>query len=1075
MTDMRKTVEIILVLAILFVPAGFIGAQETLTVKGTVSDASGNPVCGAGIFVSGTTLGVVSDLDGIYQISGVSPDASLTVTCLGYQEIILALNGRAEVNVVLQEESMNLDEVMVVAYGTAKKESFTGSAAVVRSEDIQNRVTGNLTKSLDGALAGVQVTSGGGQPGEDARILVRGTGSINASAQPLYVVDGVPYDGTISSINPADIESITVLKDASAGALYGARGANGVVVITTRKGEKDKVNIHYKGNAGISSRALSRYDLLDMDEFVEITYEAIRNSAQYGKGMDFEAASAYAASNLGTTLGGIKNPEYYNPYKNHLWSDLIDQSSGKIKQDAKKSWDGGKGGADSWMDNITDNSAFRTEHVLSVSGGGEKSDYLMSAGYYNEKGTLRSTDFTRFTGRISGNVQAREWLKIGMNANFARSKAHFLEAEGSEASNVWYTAQFMGPIYPLYLKDIAGNNVLNENGGLLYEYGDENDNGYANRINAQGFNSLGELKESPSGYIRNALSGRCNATLGTSDKSSPIYGLSGTINFGFDFNDYARTSVKDKYHGNMASQGGSVGKLNTKIFSYTVNGLLNFNRDYGKHSINALAGGEYYRYCYNHTQAVKSGIVSGIAELAPAVTTMTNTSYSDNYAITSVLARINYGYADKYYADASFRADGSSRFSPEHRWGTFWSVGASWRISQEDFMSGASGWLSNLTLKTSYGVQGNDNLGSYYAWQGLFDYGWDNGSRAGAFASTIENRDVTWEKNGNFNTGVEAALMSGRIHVSAEYYSRKTWDMLLNNPLAVSSGFTGYDDNVGSMRNRGMELSLSYVVFDNKSFHWDATLLTALNRNKVLELTGNQSSIKDGILVIEEGRPIYTFYMPKSAGVAPATGKQLYWSYYKYEVSESGSIMPARCDEYITDDTTLANLSKYYYGSRQALFSGSLSSRFVFFGSLDMSFLLSYSVGGKIHDSLYDDSMNVAFAGSNWHHNILRRWQKPGDVTDIPRVEIASGRVCVGEDLIDASYLSFKNVTIGYTLPASVLAKAKINTLRFYVTADNVFLISHLDGMDPQYNFTGTVSYTYTPSRVIVAGLEINF
>lgn len=1067
--------KILLALAIFFMPFIFAGAQNNLKITGHISDAAGNPVCGAGVFIAGTKAGTVSDLDGNYEISNVPSDSKLSCLCLGYQEASVDVNGRTKIDIVLQENSMYLDEVMVVAYGTAKKESFTGSASVVKADDIRNRVTGNVTKSLEGSIAGVQMTSGGGQPGEDAKLLVRGAGSINASALPLYVVDGVPYDGAISSINPADIESVTVLKDASAGALYGARGANGVVVITTKKGDKEKANIYYKGNAGISSRALKRYDLLDMDEFVEITYEALRNAAQYGKGMDFEAASSYAAANLGTTLGGIKNPEYYNPYKNYAWSDLIDRSTGKIKSDATAAWNAGRKGSDNWMDNVSDNSAFRNEHIFSISGGSEKADYLMSVGYYDEKGTLIGTDFTRYTGRIGGNVQAREWLKVGMNANFARSKSQLQDASGSETSNVWYTAQFIGPIYPLYLKDMDGNNVLDENGGIQYEYGDEDDNGYANRVNAQGFNSLAELKNNPTSYIRNALSGRGYVTFGTTDESSPIYGLTGTANFGFDFNDFAKTAVKDKYHGNMASQGGSVSKTNTRIFSYTANALLNYNRAFGSHSVNLLAGAEYYRYNFNYALGEKSGIVDGIAELSPAVTTMTNTSYSEDYAITSALARVNYGYAGRYYFDASFRADGSSRFSPEHRCGIFWSVGASWRISQEQFMAGTSSWLNNLTLKASYGVQGNDNLGSYYAWQGLFDYGWNNGSRAGALASSIENREVTWEKNGNFNTGIEAAFLSGKLHTTIEFYSRKTRDMLLNNPIAISSGFKGYDDNVGSMVNRGLESTVTYTVFDNKNFHWDATLLTSLNRNRVQSLTSSQSSIKDNIVVIEEGKPIYTFYLPKSAGVSAATGEQLYWAYYKYAVSESGAVVPVKCDPYVTDDTQLAALSKYYYGSRQALFSGSFSSRFVFLGSIDLSFMLSYSVGGKIYDSLYNDSMNVTFAGNNWHRNVLRRWQKPGDVTDVPRVEIASGRLGCGEDLIDASYLALKNITLGYTFPSAIMSRTKIEKLRVFLTGDNLFLFSHLDGMDPQYNFTGTTSYTYTPSRVIVAGLEINF
>ncbi len=1046
-------------------------AQQTITVTGKVVDKEGLPVIGAGVFVNGTTNRAVSDFDGQYKLDNVPVDAVITAINLGYEELQLSVEGRSSIDFVLQEEALVLDDVMVVAYGTAKKESFTGSASVVKGNDLEKRPVGNLTKSFEGTVAGVQVTSGGGQPGEGASIMVRGVGSVNASSSPLYVVDGVPYDGAISSINPADIETMTVLKDASAGALYGARGANGVIVITTKKGSSDRVNINYKGNFGIASRALPRYDLVGMSDYIELTYEALFNSARYSesKGMDDESAAAYAASHLAETIGGLKNPEYYNPYKNYTWDTLIDSETGKIKSDAKAAWD------ENWMDEISNNKAFRTEHILSVSGGTEKTSYLYSLGYYKENGTLQNTDFDRITGRISGDVQATDWFKLGMSANLAHSVSDFQNASGSQVSNVWYTAQFMAPVYPVYLKDMEGNNVLDENGNLQYEYGSVADNGYANRITAQGFNSKAELYNNKAYYNRNSLSARTFAKFGTTRKDSPLHGLDFTVNFGTDFTDYGATGVNDKYHGNAASQGGSVTKTNSRTLSYTLNELLTWQKTFGEHSLNLLAGHEYYRYTYNYASGSKSGIVDGIDELGSAVTTLSNNSYSSNYAIESVLARANYGYADKYYFDASWRTDGSSRFYKDNRWGNFWSVGASWRVSNEDFMAGTSSWLNNLTAKISYGVQGNDNLGSYYAWQGLFSYGWSNGTRPGATATSLENRLVTWEKNGNLNTGIEATLFGGRLSTTIEYYNRYTRDMLLNNPLAISSGFTGYDDNVGAMLNQGLEATFRGVLLERDNFHWDATAMFSLNRNKVKALTSTQDVINYGSMVIEVGKPIYTFYMSRSAGVSPETGKQLYYAYYQYAVDESGALVTERCPEYVTDNVGLASLSKYYYGSRQALFSGSFASNFVVFKNFDFSFLTTYSVGGKILDGLYQSAMNVTYAGNNWHRNKLRRWQKSGDITDVPMVEIGGNYASVGEDLIDASYFAIKNITLGYTIPSKALSRAQIKSLRVFFTADNIALFSHLDGMDPQYNFAGTVSYSYSPSKVFALGLDINF
>ena len=1070
-TNKMKIKQILLSLAFVLLSGAIASAQQTISVSGRVVDKDGMPVISAGVFVKGTTNGTVTDFDGNYTLSGVPVDAVLTATNLGYAESEQAVNGRAAVDFVLMDESVVLDDVIVVAYGTAKKESFTGSASVVKGEELGKRPVGNLTKSFEGAVAGVQVTSGGGQPGEGASIMVRGVGSVNASSTPLYVVDGVPYDGAISSINPADIETMTVLKDASAGALYGARGANGVIVITTKKGSSDKVNISYKGNFGIATRALPRYDLVGMDEYVELTYESLYNSVRYADSgaMDHESASAYAASHLAETIGGLKNPEYYNPYKNYTWDTLIDRSTGKVKSDAQAAWN------ENWMDEISNNKAFRTEHILSVSGGTEKTSYLYSMGYYKENGTLQNTDFDRFTGRMSGDVQATDWFKLGMSANLAHSVSDFQDASGSSTSNVWYTAQFMAPVYPVYLKDMDGNNVLDGNGNLQYEYGSVDDNGYANRVTAQGFNSKAELYNNKAYYKRNSVSARSFAKFGTTRKESPLYGLNLTVNFGLDFTDYGRTGVSDKYHGNAKNQGGSVSKINTRTLSYTLNELLTWKKDFGDHSLDVLAGHEYYRYSYNYAAAAKSGIVAGIDELGSAVTTITNTSYSLDYAIESVLARVNYGYADKYYFDASWRTDGSSRFYKDNRWGNFWSVGASWRVTNEEFMSGASSWLNNLTAKISYGVQGNDNLGSYYAWQGLFSYGWPNGTRPGATATSIENRLVTWEKNGNLNTGIEASLFGGRLTTTIEYYNRHTRDMLLNNPLAISSGFTGYDDNVGAMVNNGFEASFRGVIFERENFHWDATAMLSLNRNKVTALTSSQNVINYGNMVIEVGKPIYTFYMSKSAGVSPETGKQLYYAYYRYAVDESGAVTTEKCDEYVTDNVGLASMSKYYYGSRQALFSGSFASNFVIFKNFDFSFLTTYSVGGKILDSLYDGAMNVTYAGNNWHRNKLRRWRQPGDITDVPMVEIGGSHSTVGESLIDASYFAIKNITLGYTIPNSVTQRAKIKSFRIFFTADNLALFSHLDGMDPQYNFAGTVSYTYSPSRVFALGLDINF
>ena len=994
-------------------------SAQNATVSGMVTGANGEPVIGANVVVEGTTQGTSTDVTGHYTLSNVPSDATLLISYIGYKPAKVQVAGRTQVDIAMQEDAAQIEGVMVVAYGTAKKESFTGSAAVVKGDELQKRVVGNISKSFEGTVAGVQVASGGGQPGEGASVIVRGIGSINAVSTPLYVVDGVPYDGSLSSLNPNDIESMTVLKDASAGALYGSRGANGVIVITTKKGKNDRVRISYKGNVGIASRALNRYDLVNMKDYVEMSYEALRNSAQYGTGMDFEGASRYAANNLGQQIGGLKNPEYYNPYKNYTWETLIDQTTGRIRPDAKAAWD------ENWMDEISDESAIRTEHIISVNGGSERSNYLVSLGYYKEDGILQNTDFNRYTGRVNVDTQAKHWFKIGMNANFAHSESDYLSFTDTSTSNVWYTAQFMAPVYPVYLKDMAGSNVLDASGNRQYEYGSEDDNGFANRPSAQGFNSKAELYNNKSYNTRNSLSARTYATFGTTKEDAKLYGLKFSLNMGTDFNDYQGTVVYNKYHGNAATQGGMIGKTNTRTISYTFNQLLTYDRTFGDHSVNALLGHEYYRYKYNYAKGEKTGIVDGIDELDPAVTTTQNSSYSHNMAIESYFSRLNYGYKDRYYIDASWRTDGSSRFYKSDRWGHFWSVGASWRISEEQFMEGARSWLDNLTLKVSYGVQGNDNLGTYYAWQGNYDYTWANASEAGAMRKTLENKSVTWEKNANLNTGIEATI-------------------------------------------RG-------TVLDKPNFRWDATVMGSFNRNKVLGLTGGQDVITSGLRVIEVGKPIYTFYLPKTAGVDPATGKQLYYAYWTQSVDDNGKLTNVRCDEYITDNVSMASLSKYYHGSREPKLFGSIGSNFTIFKNIDFSFLTTYSIGGYVYDGLYSGTMNVQYAGNNWHKNAKRRWQKPGDRTDVPMLEVGGSYATSDNSLISASYFAIKNITIGYTLPKRWLGKLDIESLRIYATFDNIAMFNHMDGMDPQYNFTGNVAYSYAPSRVIAFGLDLNF
>lgn len=912
---------------------------------------------------------------------------------------------------------------------------------------------------MDGLAPGVITTSGGGQPGSTASVQIRGYGSINASSSPLYVVDGVPYDGSITAINPSDIESMSVLKDASAGALYGARGANGVIMITTKRGSKDRTNVSYRGTVGISSRSIAEYDLVNQDQFVELTWEALKNNYQYKSGYSEAEAKAMASANMGKNLGG----EIYNPYKNYTWDTVIDPATGKLQSDAKSAWN------EKWMDEITEDNAIRTEHVLSISGGNDKTQYLASFGYLYEDGVLKTTHFDRYSGRVNVDHQAKYWLKGGLSANLSYTESNSQQlSSGSYTSNAWYTAQFMAPIYPMYLKDADGNDLLDENGNRQFDYGEQ-----YKRPKASKFNSLGNLQDNKYEDNRDNVSFRANIDLGGDDeKMGVLKGLKLSLNIGGDLVNRNLMNYYNMYHGDAASSGGDIKKYNMRHFSYTLNQLLTYNKKIGKHSFDILAGHEFYAFKYNYLMASKTGLVDGIYDLAPGTTLTGGTSYTDNYRVESFLGRINYNYADRYYLSASYRTDGSSRFHKDHRWGDFWSVGASWRVSEENFMQDVD-WLNNLTVKVSYGSQGNDDLLSggsslYYAWQSFYDLTYPNANNSGAVISSLENAAVSWEKKSTLNTGIEASFFKSRLNLSAEYYYTKTTDLLLSYPMAPSTGFSGYSSNVGSMQNQGVEVMLRGTLFANPNFYWDMAVMGSFNKNKVLKLTEESDEIT-GTYLIKVGMPIYTYYMAKSAGVDPATGKQLYYAYD--EMLDDGTIV----GEYITSDYNKAAQSRYYHGSRAPKLSGSISTNFRLFKNIDLSLLTTYSIGGKIYEGTYAGTMNVTYVGDTWNSAALRRWQKPGDVTDVPMVEIGGSYATTDRFLIDASYFAIKNLTVGYSLPKKYAEKINMSNLRVFFNFDNIALFSHLDGMDPQYNFSGGTDYTYAPIKTMSFGVELNF
>lgn len=1030
---MRKFVLLIMIV----LSAGALALAQNKRISGTVKGVDGKPIAGATVLVEGTSIGTTTNAEGRFSVQAPA-DGTLVVSFIGYASKSVNIAGKTRLDIALKEDTHAIDDVIVVAYGTAKKESFTGSVAVVKGEELEHRKVSNVTKALDGLAPGVQVTSGSGQPGSGTTVAIRGFGSINASSTPLYVVDGIPYDGVISAINPDDIASISILKDASASVLYGARGANGVVLINTKKGNRNETNVELKINVGVSSRAIPRYETVGARDFMEIMYSAFYND--YGSN-----AVAQMASGSKRIFG---SNEMYNPYDVPL-AQLF-TADGKVRDDAKLLWD------EDWLDEVTDNAALRQEYGASVSGGNEKTQYMFSLGYLNEDGVLKTTNFERYSGRLNVETQAKPWFAAGMGANFARNSTNSSQTSASATSNVFFSAQMMAPIYPVYQRDPeTGDYLRDANGRKQFDYGSSRPSGQQTN-----FNSIATLYDDKYAQTSYSLSARAHMDfMGISDHWSE--GLKFQLNFGTDYYNSQSMTYYNPFFGNAESVGGRIQKTNTTSLGYTFNQLLSYNRTFDRHNIDLLLGHEYYAYTTSDLSGHKTGLPGGgIYELDAAAVIVGTGSSTDEDRIESVFSRIGYSYDDKYYLSGSWRTDGSSRFARSTRWGNFWSVGASWRMSQEAFMRDIS-WLNNLTLKFSYGVQGNNSVGSYYAYQALYDTGSPNATLPGATINDVANEDLTWESNHNLNVGLEARLLD-RIDLSFEFYNRKTTDMLLSYPLASSSGFDSYYRNSGEMRNRGIEFAVTGRIFDRRDFQWSVTWMGSTVSNKVLELTEDGKDIIGSTQIIREGETLYSYYVARSAGVDPMTGEKMYWA-----TDKDGN-------DYITKSTTVAQANRVIAGSRIPDLYGSLSTS-LRWKNLDFSISTNYSIGGKNYDGVYYEFMSCYYTAQAKHKDMLRAWRKPGDVTDVPKYTIGETPIVTDDKLVDASYFSIKNITLGYTLPRRWTSKIGFKAARVSASVDNLCIFTHLKGMDPQYSLTGGTSYAYAPTRTVSFNLDLKF
>ena len=1035
-----------------------IGGRVTAT-----DDGAGLP--GVSIQVKGTNRGTTTDANGNYKIS-VPANARLVFSFIGYANQEVAVGNQSTIAVRLVPDVANLDEVIVTTFGTAKRSAFTGSAGTISSSSISIRPITNVVQAISGAVAGVQTSAGSGQPGSAPDIRIRGFGSISSGNNPLYVVDGIPYTADIANLNPNDIESISILKDASSTALYGARAANGVVVVTTKKGQKDRSTISVRYTKGFSSRGLQEYERVGPAEYYPLMWESYRNSVAYRatNPVALAAANADASTRLVSLVG-------YNVF-NVPNGELVG-TDGKLNPNAKLLYSPDDL---NWEKPIT-RQGNRDEMNVNFSGGQNNTDYFLSLSYLNDKGFLIRSDYERFTGRLNINTQIKPWFRTGANISAAVTKSNQADVPangGTTFVNPFFFSRNIGPIYPVYAFDPAnpGQFLRLPNGDRRFDYGNLSALGLPNRPQFGGRHTVAETQLNQNYFRRNVMSARTYADV------TFLKDFKFTASFGTDI-----TNLNNVTYGNPEIGDGAPAGRATHYFQniggYNLNQLLNYNKVFGNHTVDVLVGHENFSTTDNILTGSRSQqILDGNVELVNFTTTTNLSSEYNKRRIEGYFSRVNYDYKQTYFLSASARRDGTSKFYKDSRWGTFYSVSGAWRLDQEDFIKNIPS-LSSLKIRASYGQTGNDGGGltaqdaadnsiSYYAWQPLYALGFNNASEAGILQSSLGNRNLAWESSNSFDAALEFGLFKNRVTGTVEYFNRQSSNLIFAVPLPLSAGIQTETRNIGTMYNRGFEIQLGIEAVRAKDFVWRIDLNATHLTNKITKMPDENPEIISGTKKLKVGGSIYDFWLRENKGVNPATGEVQY---------RAASYVAANSRITETGDTltTSVNNARFFYnGTSIPKVTGGFTNTFRYKG-LSLSALFVYQLGGKVYDGAYAGLMSSGGYGSAKHVDMLKRWQNPGDVTNVPRLDAArTSDFDAASDrwLIDASYLNMRSVTLSYTIPGIAARKLFLNNAQLYVSAENFLILSRRKGMNVQQNFDGTTGNVFSVAKNIVLGLS---
>lgn len=1014
-------------------------------VTGTVvSQEDGEPIVGAAVRIDGTNTGTVTDVDGRFSLE-VKSGQKLQVTYLGMapQSVTAGPNMR----IVLSADNKTLDEVVVTGYGVTRKQAFTGAASTLNEKQIGNKVDPNPIKSLEGTVPGLQMNIGSGQPGAPATIYVRGRNSINSGTQPLYVIDGVPFDNDavgirsdegattspLSTINADDIENITVLKDATATSIYGARAANGVIVITTKRGTKGKPKVNFSAKIGWNEMPsyTDKYKLVNADKAIELGAEALLNSYKsYGDNSTFGYYNQ--AYGLGATYDLQGAREFLDWYTGG-WVSNYDQS--------KQSYD--------WLDAVTRKGLVQS-YAVDIQGGGQGDHspvYFASFAYDKNNSLMEGKDLKRYSFRFNLDHQTSKTVKYGFNLNLSYTKTNN-GAGGGYFSDPLTQVYMMSPLTPIY----------NSEGGFNFD-------------TSTGYNPV----------ALRSTNGDQNVAKQYRVLLSPYVQINFTPDLFFLSRGGADVYLIDEFgywsflnkQGNDMNAMGENGDTHKILLSIT--NTLNYIKSFGDHHLNLMLGQEgqrkYYKIAY---LAGNNYPVPDLNDVSLAAKPSSAYTQRNVLKLSSFFFNGQYDYNNRYYFSTSLRADGSSRFASGHRWGAFWSVGAKWRVSEEKFMESAKSWLTNLNIRTSYGTTGNQEVGSdaygngYYAALGLYDYGHNYNGIGGSLRVQAANPDLSWEKTGKFNVGLDLMLFD-RVNFTMDYYNHRTSDMVFAMPLSGATGLYSADEgqasvykNIGKLENYGFEFGVNATIIKNKDLTWSASWNGSTNKNKVLKLS-TDDPIEGTYQITEEGKPIYQFKMKEYAGVDPETGLALFY------LNETG------------DETTTSynKAAKRYVGDANPKFFGSFSTDLAAYG-FDFNVQFNYSTGGKIYGNnlRYDMQSGASFYENFINYVYDNRWTTPGQVTDVPRLDTDNSFANSHSSrfLMDGDYLKLRSITLGYTIPRQLINRFGLDRVRVFFEGENLhtWAASNYIGFDPSgIGANGVQWWNYPQARSFLFGIQI--